>query len=123
MASMPTNGTAQAKLHRRLAAIVAADVVAYSRHMHFDEEGTHARYKAQRIEVIDPCIAVHHGRIVKSTGDGFLAEFASAVESARCMIDVQMALARRNLGKAPAQRIEFRIGINLGDIIIEHDDI
>ena len=123
MASMPTGGTDNPKLDRRLAAIVVADVVAYSQHMHFDEEGTHARYKAHRGEVIDPCIATHKGRIVKSTGDGFLAEFPSAVEAARCMIEVQTALATRNLDLPPDQRIEFRIGINLGDVIIEHDDI
>ena len=111
------------RLDRRLAAIVVADVVAYSHHMHFDEEGTHARYKAHRREVIDPCIATHKGRIVKSTGDGFLAEFPSAVEAARCMIEVQTALATRNLDLPSEQRIQFRIGINLGDIIIEHEDI
>jgi len=123
MAIMPTDGTGNAKAERRLAAIVAADVVAYSRHMHLDEEGTHARYKAHRSEVIDPCIARHRGRIVKSTGDGFLAEFPSAVEAARCTIEVQTALATRNFDQPPNQRLEFRIGVNLGDIIIEHDDI
>ena len=120
---MRTDGTGNAKVDRRLAAIVAADVVAYSRDMHLDEEGTHARYKTHRSDVIDPCVAVHGGRIVKSTGDGFLAEFPSAVEAARCVIEVQMALASRNSGQPSHQRMEFRFGINIGDIIVEPDDI
>jgi len=121
--TMPTDHTGTPKIDRRLAAVVAVDVVAYSNHMHLDEEWTHARYKADRSEVIDPCIAKYKGRIVKSTGDGFLAEFPSAVEAARCMIEVQTALAGRNLDQSPDQRMEFRIGINLGDVIIEQDDI
>jgi adenylate cyclase len=120
---MPSQHTGTAKFDRRLAAVAAVDVVAYSRHMHLDEEWTHARYKADRSEVIDPSIARHKGRIVKSTGDGFLAEFPSAVEAARCMIEVQAALAARNFHQPPDERMEFRVGINLGDVIIEHDDI
>jgi len=115
--------TLAAKFDRKLAAVVAVDVVGYSRHMHLDEEWTHARYKADRSEVIDPSIAKHKGRIVKSTGDGFVAEFASAVEAAQCMVAVQAMLAVRNSRHSPNGRMEFRVGINLGDVIIEHDDI
>jgi len=106
---------------RKLAAILAADVAGYSRLMGADEEGTLARLKALRAELIDPAIAAHHGRIVKTTGDGLLVEFASVVDAMRCAIAWQSAMANRT---QPAEaRIDFRIGVNLGDIIIDGDDI
>jgi adenylate cyclase len=108
-------------MERRLAAIFAADVAGYSRLIGADEEGTLARLKAHRRELIDPTIAEHQGRIVKTTGDGVLAEFASPVKAVRCAIDVQYGMAERNAGVPEGQRIEFRIGINLGDVIVEDD--
>jgi adenylate cyclase len=108
-------------MERRLAAIFAADVAGYSRLIGADEEGTLARLKAHRRELIDPTIAEHQGRIVKTTGDGVLGEFASPVKAVRCAIDVQHGMAERNAGVPEAQRIEFRIGINLGDVIVEDD--
>jgi adenylate cyclase len=108
-------------MERRLAAIFAADVAGYSRLIGADEEGTLARLKAHRRELIDPTIAEHQGRIVKTTGDGVLAEFASPVKAVRCAIDVQHGMAERNAGVPEGQRIEFRIGINLGDVIVEDD--
>jgi TolB-like protein/class 3 adenylate cyclase len=111
------------RVERRLAAIVAADVVGYSRLMGDDEEGTLAALKAIRRELIDPRIAEHRGRIVKTTGDGLLVEFASVVDALRCAVDVQREMAERN-ARVPAEtHIKFRIGINLGDIIIDGDDI
>jgi adenylate cyclase len=108
-------------VQRRLAAILAADVAGYSRLMGADEEGTLARLKALRAELIDPAIAEHHGRIVKTAGDGMLVEFASVVDALRCAIQWQRAMADR---AQPADaRIEFRIGVNLGDIIIDEGDI
>ena len=108
---------------RRLAAILAADVAGYSRLMGADEEGTLERLKALRRELLDPKIAEHHGRIVKTTGDGFLIEFASVVDAVRCAIEVQQAMPERNTGVAAENRIELRIGINLGDVIVEGDDL
>src|SRR5271167_3404238 len=108
---------------RRLAAILAADVAGYSRLMGADEEGTHERLKALRHELLDPKIAEHHGRIVKTTGDGVLAEFASVVDAVRCAVEVQQAMPERDIGVAPGSRIELRIGINLGDVIVEGDDL
>jgi adenylate cyclase len=108
---------------RRLAAILAADVAGYSRLMGADEEGTHERLKALRRELLDPKIAEHHGRIVKTTGDGLLVEFASVVDAVRCAVAVQQAMPERNTGVAAESRIELRIGINLGDVIVEPDDI
>jgi adenylate cyclase len=108
---------------RRLAAILAADVVGYTRLMSEDETGTLARLKRHRADLIDPTIAEHHGRIVKLMGDGALVEFASAVDAVRCAAEIQRAMAKRNAEIEPRQAIEFRIGINLGDIIIEGDDI
>jgi adenylate cyclase len=108
-------------MERRLAAIFAADVAGYSRLIGADEEGTLARLKAHRRELIDPTIAEHQGRIVKATGDGVLAEFASPVKAVRCAIDVQHGMAERNAGVPEGQRIEFRIGLNLGDVIVEDD--
>ena len=111
-----------ARVERRLAAILAADVAGYSRLMGADEEGTLAAEGAAR-ELIDPKIAEHHGRIVKTTGDGLLVEFASVVDAVRCAVEVQQAMPERNAGSRPTSRIELRIGINLGDVIVEGDDI
>src|ERR1700760_1782806 len=108
---------------RRLAAILAADVAGYSRLMGADEEGTLERFKALRQELLDPKIAEHHGRIVKTTGDGLLVEFASVVDAVRCAVAVQHAMAERNTGVTADKRIELRIGINLGNLIVEGDDL
>ena len=108
---------------RRLAAILAADVAGYSRLMGVDEEGTLERLKAIRRELSDPKIAEHHGRIVKTTGDGLLVEFASVVDAVRCAVEVQRGMAERNAGVAAGRRIDLRIGINLGDIISDDFDI
>src|SRR5271169_5104095 len=108
---------------RRLAAILAADVAGYSRLMGADEEGTHERLKALRHEFVDPKIAEHKGRIVKTTGDGLLVEFASVVDAVRCAVAVQQAMAERNTGVGADNRIELRIGIYLGDVIVEGDDL
>ena len=108
---------------RRLAAILAADVAGYSRLMGADEEGTLARLNAHRRALLDPKIAEHGGRIVKTTGDGLLAEFPSVVDAVRCAVEVQRGMAGRNVAVPAAERIEFRIGINLGDIIVEAGDI
>lgn len=111
------------RVERRLSAILAADVAGYSRLMGCDEEGTLARLKALRSDVIDAEIADHRGRIVKTTGDGMLVEFPSVVEAVRCAIAMQRELIRLNAPLPPEQRIEFRVGINVGDIIIDGDDI
>jgi TolB-like protein/class 3 adenylate cyclase/Tfp pilus assembly protein PilF len=111
------------RVERRLAAVLAADVAGYSRLMGADEEGTHAALTALRREVTDPKIAEHRARIVKTTGDGLLVEFASVVDAVRCAVELQRAMALRNDGIANERRIEFRIGINLGDVIIEDGDI
>src|ERR1700745_3387412 len=108
---------------RRLAAIVAGDISGYSRLMQLDEEGTHARVKRIQRDLIDPTIAEHHGRLVKTTGDGFFAIFDSPVEAVRCGIVIQQNMFGRNALLTKEQRIEFRIGVNLGDVIIEEDDI
>jgi adenylate cyclase len=110
-------------MDRRLAAIFAADVAGYSRLVGADEEGTLARLTSHRRELIEPKIAEHQGRLVKTTGDGVLAEFASPVKAVRCAIDVQHGMAERNADIAEGQRIEFRIGINLGDVVVEDGDI
>ncbi len=112
-----------ARDHRRLAAIVSLDVAGYSRLMGVDDSGTLAALKAHRRELIDPKIAEHDGRIVKTTGDGLLLEFSSVVDAVRCAVDVQRGMAERNAGVAPDKRLDFRIGINVGDIIIDGDDI
>src|SRR5262250_2194200 len=108
---------------RRLAAIVSADVAGYSRLMGRDESGTLAALKSLRRDVVDPAIGTHGGRIVKTTGDGLLLEFPSVVNAVRCAIEVQTTMADRTAGIAEDQRIAFRIGINIGDIIVEGDDI
>src|SRR5438067_821383 len=114
---------AEDRVERRLAAILAADVAGYSRLMGADEEGTLAALKAHRRAVLDPKITEHRGRIVKTTGDGLLVEFASVVDAVRCAVDIQRQMAERNAGVAAEQRIEFRIGLNVGDIIIDDKDI
>ena len=108
---------------RRLAAILAADVAGYSRLMGLDEEGTHERFKAHCRDLIVPRIHRHHGRIVKSTGDGMLVEFPSVVEAVLCAVEVQCGMNRRNADVAEQQRVSFRIGINIGDVIVEPHDI
>jgi adenylate cyclase len=108
---------------RRLAAILAADVVGYSRLMGADEEGTHERLKAHLRELIDPKIAEHRGRIVKNTGDGFLAEFPSVVDAVRCAVEIQRGMPEREPELPEERRLRFRIGVNLGDVIIEEHDI
>jgi class 3 adenylate cyclase len=108
---------------RRLAAILATDVAGYSRLMGADEEGTLERLKALRRELLDPKITEHHGRIVKTTGDGLLVEFASVVDAVRCAVAVQQAMPERNAGVAADSHIELRIGINLGDVIVEDGDL
>jgi adenylate cyclase len=110
-------------VERRLAAILAADVVGYSRLMGEDETGTLAQLKAHRKDLIDPKIAEHHGRIVKLMGDGALVEFPSVVEAVQCAVEIQPAMAERNAAIPEDRRIEFRLGINVGDIIVEGDDI
>ena len=111
------------RVERRLTAILAADIAGYSRLMGADEEGTLAALKTLRREVADPKIKEHRGRIVNTSGDGLLSEFASVVDAIRCAVEVQREMAARNADVKPEQRIEFRIGINLGDIIIEGNDI
>jgi class 3 adenylate cyclase/pimeloyl-ACP methyl ester carboxylesterase len=113
----------KATIQRRLAAILAADVVAYSRLMSVDEVGTLTALKAHRRALIDPAVASHHGRIVKTTGDGALIEFASVVDAVSCAVAIQRGMIERNARIAEANRIVFRIGINVGDIIIDGDDI
>ena len=108
---------------RRLAAILAADVAGYSRLIEADEEGTLGRLKALRGEVTDPKIAEQRGRIVKTTGDGLLVEFASVVHAVRCAAELQAAMAERNEPLPPDRRIDFRIGIHQGDIVVEDGDI
>src|SRR5215831_13172168 len=108
---------------RRLAAILAADVAGYSRLMGADEEGTHERLRTIFREVVDPKSKEHRGRIVKNTGDGMLVEFASVVDAVRCGVAIQRELALRNADVPTEERIEFRVGINLGDVIVEEHDI
>ena len=108
---------------RRLAAILAADVVGYSRLMAADEAGTLARLKAHRAELVDPAIAKNRGRIVKTTGDGMLVEFASVVDAVECAVEVQRRMAKRNSDLPDDRRLLFRMGINIGDIIVDGDDI
>jgi len=112
-----------ARAERRLAAVLAADVAGYSRLMGIDEEGTHARLRAHFRELVNPKIKEHRGRIVKNTGDGMLAEFPSVVEAVRCAVEIQQRMAERNATIPAEKRIEFRAGINLGDVIVESSDI
>ena len=105
-------------MERRLAAILVADVVGYSRLMGQDEEGTLEALQALRKECSDPKIGEHHGRIVKSTGDGILVEFPSVVEAVRCALDIQKTMASRNADVPAERRMDLRIGINIGDVIV-----
>jgi len=113
----------QQRVERRLATILAADVAGYSRLMTADEEGTHFRLLTHRREVIEPKVREHRGRIVKHTGDGALAEFGSVVDAVRCALEVQQLMVARNAGVSESRRIEFRMGVNLGDVIVAPDDI
>ena len=106
---------------RKLAAILAADVVGYSRLAGSDEDRTLARLRALRSDLMDPTVAVHNGRVVKRTGDGSLIEFRSVVDAVRCAIEVQNGMVERNAGLPPERRIEFRVGIHLGDVVEESD--
>src|SRR6516225_6676462 len=108
---------------RRLAAILAADVASYSRLMGADESGTLQALKSIRAELIDPTIAAHSGRLVKTTGDGLLVEFSSVIDALRCATEVQTSMAERNASVPADKRIEFRIGVHQGDVVIEDDDI
>ena len=111
------------RVDRRLAAIWAGDIAGYSRLMGVDEEGTLRQIKAHRKELVDPKITEHRGRIVKTTGDGMLVEFVSVVDAVRCAVDIQRGMVDRNASIPADRRIEFRIGLNVGDIIIDGDDI
>src|SRR5262250_2665631 len=113
---------AENRVARKLAAILAADVVGYSRLMGVDEEGTLRQLKAHRKELVDPKITEHRGRIVKTTGDGMLVEFVSVVDAVRCAVDIQRGMAERNANVPADKCIQFRVGINVGDIIIDGDD-
>jgi len=110
-------------MERRLAAILAADVVGYARLIRADEEGTIAAFRALRADLIDAHLDAHHGRTVKLMGDGILVEFASVVGAMRAAAAIQQALAERNAAAAQDRRIELRVGINLGDVVIDGDDI
>jgi len=110
-------------VERRLAAILAADMVGYSRLMEADEAGTLARLKTHRLELIDPAISKQRGRIIKTTGDGLLVEFQSVADAVQCAVEIQHRMMRRNADVAPARWIQFRIGINLGDVIFEENDL
>ena len=110
-------------VHRRLSAILVADVVGYARLMEADEIGTLAMLNARRREIIEPAVSSHQGRIVKEMGDGFLIEFASVVEAVQCAIDVQSQMEARNTGIPDQQKMRLRIGINLGDVLVDHDDL
>ncbi len=111
------------RVERKLTAILAADVAGYSRLTGIDEEGTHARLQDHLRSLVDPKIAEHRGRVVKNTGDGLLAEFSSVVDAVRCAVDVQRGMVERNVPVPEEKRIEFRIGVNVGDIIIDRGDI
>jgi class 3 adenylate cyclase len=111
------------RIERRLTAILAADVAGYSRLTGMDEEGTHAQLQDHLRSLVDPKIAEHRGRVVKNTGDGLLAEFASVVDAVRCAVDVQRGMAQRNSDVPQQKRIEFRIGINVGDVILDRGDL
>src|SRR5438270_1625020 len=111
------------QVDRRLAAIFAGDIAGYSRLMSVDEEGTLRQLKAHRKELVDPKITEHRGRIVKTTGDGMLVEFVSVVDAVRCAVDIQRGMHERNSDIPLEKQIQFRVGINGGDIIIDANDI
>src|SRR5882762_3054379 len=111
------------RVERRLSAILAADVAGYSRLMHHDEEATHAKLTALLADAVEPTIAEHGGRIVKNTGDGFLAEFPSAVEAVRAAEQFQDSVYRLSIDEVQDKRILFRVGINIGDVIVGADDL
>ena len=113
--------SAQDRAERRLAAILAADLAGYSRLMEQDEEGTLARLKEVRALTIHPAVSAHRGRVFKTTGDGLLVEFASVVEAMRCAISVQRDLAERNSAEVGKPRLDFRIGVHVGDVIVEQE--
>ena len=115
---MPAKGA-----DRKLAAILAADVAGFSRLIGADEEGTLDRLNSIRRELLDPSVKTHHGRVFKNTGDGFLAEFASAVDAVRCALAIQSGMAQSGLGVGNEGRIEFRIGINVGDVVEQDGDL
>src|SRR4249919_792454 len=120
---MLEGNVAAERVERRLAAILCADVAGYSRLMGVDEAGTLAALTVLRKSLIDSKISEHRGRIVKTTGDGALVEFVSAVDAVRCALEIQRAMAERNADIPEDRRIEFRIGINIGDVIIDEGDI
>ncbi|MFO0206541.1 MAG: adenylate/guanylate cyclase domain-containing protein, partial [Betaproteobacteria bacterium] len=121
--SVETGAPMQTVPTRRLAAILLADIAGYSRLMERDEQGTHQRLRELRAEVTDPAIARHHGRFVRAKGDDLLVEFSSAVEALSCAVEIQRAMAERNRDLAPEARLQWRIGINLGDILVDGNDI
>ena len=114
---------AMTRAERRLAAIMAADIVGYARLIEQDEAGTLEAHRELRREAIDPLLAEHHGRIVKLMGDGALVEFASVVDAVACAVAVQKSVAARQAGVPPERRIAFRIGVNLGDVVVESEDL
>jgi adenylate cyclase len=120
---MHVSNSIQIAALRKLTTILVADVAGYSRLVGRDEEGTHARGAAVTHDLLDPVIDTHGGKLIKRTGDGVLAEFASVVEAVRCAIEIQQGVAQRNAGQPADQHIAYRIGINSGDIIVEGDDI
>ena len=111
------------RVERRLAAVLAADVAGYSRLVGVDEEGTLARLRSLRMDVIDPAVATHGGRIINTAGDGILLEFASVVDAGRCALALQRGVAEHEAGIAPDRRIAFRIGIHVGDVVVEGADL
>ena len=111
------------RIGRRLSAILAADVAGYSRLMHHDEEATHAKLTALLADGVEPAIAEHGGRIVRNTGDGFLAEFLSAVEAVRAAVQFQNRIKELTINDVEARRVAFRVGVNIGDLIVEPHDI
>ena len=114
---------AEERVQRRLAAILAADVVGYSQLMQLDETGTLATLKARRRDILQPLLTKHHGRIVKLMGDGALVEFASAVEAVECAVELQRTMASANAGLPEDRQIVLRVGINLGDVVVEGGDL
>src|SRR3954453_14639921 len=116
---MPSRSASKHQVERQLLAILAADIAGYSRLMGADEEGTLVQLRDCRQQLIDPCIAAHHGALLKTSGDGMLVTFGSPVEAVRCAIELQRAMTGRNADLADHKRLQFRIGINLGDVIVE----